>query len=405
MPSKFVSLTSLLLFGNLISTNGENAKCSTITTCGTHGKIPGSEVTDIFKDFTETAECAAATCTAADEATCCQQGNSPVFFENMLGTLVSDFCLTAQTAPTMQQAWGAEWCTSGLKNPYKEVEFSSDGKATWDEQIQWCAEKCKEYDGSTTAKSIHSSGACAAFQFKNANYKTGGVRAQECNLFAHKKGEPMDGTSFGADQFYNSGTWKGYKSKCYIKKTYTTTDTTDDADYASYCASVPKAACSTYDPNECANGQGLVGDAANVDCVGGECTKLVDQNTCCAGVATCLEGEHVVETVCTSCDTGKTKPAGDSTLHGNTDCNPILCAASGSEKVVNNVCVACDTGKKAVPLGDASGANTECYAAVGDFSALEVAQLKNLVGGSAIDVATEQTCLKARYNAIAGCSA
>ena len=106
----------------------------------------------------------------------------------MLGTLVSDFCLTAQTAPAMQQDWGAEWCTSASKNPYKEIEFSSEGMDTWNKQIQRCAEKCKEHDGSTTAKSVGSSGACAAFQLKNANYKTGGERAQECNLFAHKKG-------------------------------------------------------------------------------------------------------------------------------------------------------------------------------------------------------------------------
>ena len=408
MPSKFVSLTSLLLFGNLISINGENAKCSTITSCGPNGKIPGSELYGGLQFFDKglyvETECAGATCTAADEATCCLQEWSPgipddSFFTDRLGTYVSDFCITSQTAPAMQQVWGAEYCSNG---PVKEIEFSSQDLDTWNEKIQYCAEQCKAHDGTGT-KSVNGD-ACAAFMINTLNHNDN----EYCNLFAHTKGDPMDGSKFAAYKFWDTYQWKGQYSKCYIKKTFVPEDTTDEADYASYCNYIPPAKCSTYDPNECENGLGLIGNAANVVCAGGTCIKLDDQNTCCKGDATCLVNQHVVfdpyqgENVCTNCTAGKTNDGSESTSNGPTDCSCILC--DEDHKVVNNECVSCgDATKKAAPDGDASGANTVCYGK-DDLTAAHVAKLINLVGGSAIDVATEQTCLKARYNAIAGCS-
>ena len=203
-------------------------------------------------------------------------------------------------------------------------------------------------------------------------------------------------------------------SKCYIKHAYTkpsgdTTDISADCNTAPIVSVVAQAKCSTYDPNECRNDQDLKSTHAIFDCVGDPCAQA-DENTCCEGPASrCELNQHVIDSAgvkeCSNCAPGKTRTVSDSTHDGLTDCISTLCKDDGSERVKDYACVACvDDTTFAAPSGDASGDNTECYAPFGDFSGQEVAKLKNLVGGSTIDAGTEQTCLKARYNAIAGCS-
>jgi hypothetical protein len=398
------------MFGNLISTNGQEAKCSTITTCGDDGKIPNDGRTNILPaDDRTDVYCAGATCTTADEATCCQQEWSPgipndSFFTDMLGTYKSDFCIGQNSAaPGMNDAMGAEWCRQVTdKNKYKEIDYSDEGLDTWNKIVQNCAKECVSYDATTTAKEVFGS-ACVAFAIQESD------TVHMCILFPHYKNNPIDGTNHYAYPFYSEHNGNQYRSKCYMKYTFDPPDSDDTSDYATYCNYIPPAKCSTYDTDDCGNGLGLIGNAANVDCGSSLCTTG-DENTCCKGDATCLEDQHVVfdsgslENVCTNCAPGKYKSLpGDVPSQGTTACICTLCAADGSEKVVGNECVACGGEEKSAPLGEACGADTECYGK-DDLTAFDVARLKNLVGGSAIDVGTEQTCLKARYNAIAGCS-
>ena len=117
-----------------------------------------------------------------------------------------------------------------------------------------------------------------------------------------------------------------------------------------------------------------------------------------------------------------TKPSGDTT-DISADCNtapiaqptaPVIsnsvvgaqptapATCTTDQKIVSKKCEPCPTGEQSCG-GDPSGADTQCYGK-DDLTAYDVAKLKKLIGDSTIDVATEQTCLKARYNAIDGCS-
>ena len=297
----------------------------------------------------------------------------------MLGTYESDFCIGKQTAPLMQGAFGAEWCRQVTdKNQYKTIDYSAEGLDTWNKIVQNCAKECVAHDATTTAKKIDGS-ACVAFAIEESD------TVHECILFPHYKNNPIDGTNHYSYEFYRASSGNKYRSKCYMKHTFVVPDSDDTSDYATYCNTAPATApaisnsvvsapatapapapapapanCSTYEEtNDCQQGLGLIGNAANVDCGGATCSAA-DNDICCV----------------------------------------IPCTTD--QKIVSNKCEPCPTAEQSCG-GDPSGANTECYGK-DDLTAYDVAKLKKLIGDSTIDVATEQTCLKARYNAIDGCS-